>query len=360
MVTKIANMTKSRQRARGMDRWLLNVSAVLGSLCLVLAALALVFGLKPLIFTSGSMGPAIPTGSLAMAVTVPASEVSPGEVVSVITHDDVRLTHRVVSTTPSEGLVLKGDANAVADLRPYAGESVDRVLFSFPGLGYVASWLASPWVFLLGGLLCAYLIYVAFFRRDADERGNAPGARAEKPGTRRRTWLRIGAIVTALAVAVPLGLSAKVEATQAAWTAKATAGTAVAALTLPSVPGALRCVTPFLGLSANLSWDPAALPAGARYVIRVSGRVSGKDQIAYVDTGQNRTAAMEWGLSLLSSLFQERQNLIVTVHTVFTKDKLAAESTGANIGWISNQQSGASATVDFNPGLLAQSYKCVA
>ena len=355
--------------ARGalVERWLFNIGAVLGALCLVLAGLTLAFGLKPLIFSSGSMGPAIPTGSLALALPAAASNVSPGEVVSVVSSGGTRITHRVVSADPSIGLVLKGDANAVADLLPYAGATVDRVLFSIPGLGYVAGWLGAPWVFLLGGLLSAYLIYVAFFRAgpwhststgdNAGDGGvdNVTNAAATKPGTRRRTWLSVGAIVAVVAVAVPLGVAAKVESTQAAWTASATARTVSTALTLPSVPGALQCVTPFLGLSANLSWDSAALPTGARYVIRVPGTHG----IAYVDTGQNRVATLEWGLSLLSSLFQKRQNLSVTVHTVFAKDKLAAESTGANIGWISNQQSGASATVDFNPGLLAQSYKCV-
>ena len=234
------SMARSRQTHSGMDRWLLNMGAVLGSLCLVLAAVALVFGIKPLIFTSGSMSPAIPTGSLAMAVTIPASEVSPGEVVSIVTHDGVRLTHRVVSANPSGGLVLKGDGNAVADLHPYTGESVDRVLFSFPGLGYLASWLASPWVFLLGGLLCAYLIYVAFFRRETGGRGDAPGDRDVKQGTRRRTWLGIGAIVTVLALVVPLGVSAKVEATQAAWTAGAIATSNTSAAVMPP-PSDVSC-----------------------------------------------------------------------------------------------------------------------
>ncbi|MDD0857192.1 hypothetical protein NHF46_04100 [Arthrobacter alpinus] len=62
---------------RTVERWLFNIGAVLGALCLVLAGLTLAFGLKPLIFSSGSMGPAIPTGSLALALPVAVSDISP-------------------------------------------------------------------------------------------------------------------------------------------------------------------------------------------------------------------------------------------------------------------------------------------
>lgn len=233
---------------RTVERWLFNIGAVLGALCLVLAGLTLAFGLKPLIFSSGSMGPAIPTGSLALALPAAVSDVSPGEVVSVVSSDGTRITHRVVSADPSMGLVLKGDANAVADLQPYTGAAVDRILFSIPSLGYVASWLASPWVFLLGGLLCAYLIYVAFFRagsggarksRSGRGRGkNAADGEAAKPGNRRRTWLGIGAMAAVIAVAVPLGVAAKVEPTLAVWTASAAAGSEIGATAAGPVIGA--------------------------------------------------------------------------------------------------------------------------
>lgn len=252
------------------DRWLLNIGAALGSLFLVLAALSVIFGVKPLIFASGSMGPAIPTGSLALAVPVASAEISPGEVVSVVTRDGVRVTHRVVSVDASVGLVLKGDANAVADLQPYAGAAVDRVLFSVPGLGYVAGWLASPWVFLLGGLLCAYLIYAAFFRagtggarRSGSGRGSgnsATGGVAGKPGTRRRIWLGIGATAAVVAIAVPLGAAAKVESTQAAWTASAAAGSAVGATAAGPVLGA-KCGNLGNKNTIEFSWQtPATTP----------------------------------------------------------------------------------------------------
>ncbi len=59
------------------------VVAALGAVCLAFAVASVAFGVTPLIFSSGSMSPGIPTGSLAIAVSTPASELVPGDIVSV-------------------------------------------------------------------------------------------------------------------------------------------------------------------------------------------------------------------------------------------------------------------------------------
>ncbi len=93
---------------------LLDVGAVLGLLC-ILAALAHTFlGVSLLAFRSGSMAPAIETGALALAVERPVADLRPGDVVSVVDPDGVRVTHRLVEAT-SDGLLLKGDANPAPD-----------------------------------------------------------------------------------------------------------------------------------------------------------------------------------------------------------------------------------------------------
>ncbi|POH74929.1 hypothetical protein [Arthrobacter glacialis] len=277
-------MTRQVLRLSAWERCLLNAGAALGLLCLVLAGLALVLGLKPLIAISGSMSPGIPVGSLALAMPTAAAEVAPGQVVSVVASNGTRITHRVVSADPVTGLVLKGDANPVADLQPYSFGPADRVVFSVPFLGYVASWLSSPWVFGLGGLLCAYLLYVAFFRSDAGRSGNVPAegsasdsvpvAGAGGPGTRRSKWLGAGAIVAALAVVIPLGVVNRIEATQAAWTASAVASATVTALNTEQ-PKDLNCVRGSSDTKINFSWgapQPGPLPLTG-YVVRayVSG-----------------------------------------------------------------------------------------
>ncbi|WP_347038196.1 hypothetical protein AAHB37_16560 [Glutamicibacter halophytocola] len=104
-----ANRTRS-ERASSLtpfQKILLNTCAVLGTLCLAMAVLALVFGFKPLVFASGSMSPGIPTGSLGLAVPATVQEVVVGDVVSVVNSGNQRITHRVVEKVPG-GLVLKG------------------------------------------------------------------------------------------------------------------------------------------------------------------------------------------------------------------------------------------------------------
>lgn len=164
MSNQVRNKLGEHKRKR-IQRLALNTGAILGSLCLFMTLAALLFGLKPLVFVSGSMGPAIPTGSLGLAVPTPVEDVAVGDVVSVVTSEQVRVTHRVVDKVDA-GLILKGDANPVADLHPYAVDDVDKLLVSAPGLGYLVTWLSQPWAYFLGGLLCAYLLYISFARNE--------------------------------------------------------------------------------------------------------------------------------------------------------------------------------------------------
>lgn len=249
---------RHHSRQSRLEALLLNAGAVLGSLCFVMALLAVIFGVKPLIFSSGSMGPAIPAGSLALSIPVAADEVSPGQVVSIVMNDGIRLTHRVVSVNADSSLVLKGDANPVADIQPYTGASVNLVFFSAPGLGYVASWLTSLWMWVAGGLLCAYLLYVAFFRRDDNGEDSAGGGEKAEPGTRRRAWIGIGAMVTVIAIALPVGGAARLESTQAAFSAAAVASSPVtAAVMIPPVNSGCAKV-PGNNKAVKFSWQTPA------------------------------------------------------------------------------------------------------
>ena len=63
---------------------LLDAAAVVGAVCILIALAHAVLGSSLLVFRSGSMAPAISTGSLAVAVERPVSGVSPGDVVRVV------------------------------------------------------------------------------------------------------------------------------------------------------------------------------------------------------------------------------------------------------------------------------------
>ncbi|MFC9515176.1 signal peptidase I [Nocardiaceae bacterium NPDC056970] len=162
--------------SRGRDL-ALNVGAIAGLICVLAAVASFLFGIKPLIFRSGSMSPDIPTGALALAKTTPAADLQVGDVVSVENQQGTRITHRVHEILSSDGttsvLVLKGDANIDADLAPYTVTEADRVFASVPGLGYVVSWLSSPAAIFLGGALVGGVMVLAFGpgvkRKDDDD-----------------------------------------------------------------------------------------------------------------------------------------------------------------------------------------------
>lgn len=171
---------------------LLTVGAVLGTLCLVLALAGVLLGVKPLMFRSGSMVPAIGTGALGISVPVDGRSIRPADVVSVHNAAGVRVIHRVVrSDVQGEAtrLTLKGDANNVADSEPYVVDQADKVLFSVPALGYVIAWLSTPAATFLGGLLSAYLLFLAF-RQTGDKPGRKRGSGRRSASGRDGSALR--------------------------------------------------------------------------------------------------------------------------------------------------------------------------
>ncbi|MDV8002470.1 signal peptidase I [Rhodococcus sp. IEGM 1408] len=154
----------------------LNLGALAGLVCIVAAAVSMFFGVMPLVFRSGSMSPEIPTGALALAVPVAAADLAAGDVVSVVTPGDVRITHRVTGLAPAgDGTVavtLRGDANDADDPAPYLLREADRVFFHVDGLGYPVAWLSNPVAIFLGGMLAGALCVIAFGRaRGTDDEG---------------------------------------------------------------------------------------------------------------------------------------------------------------------------------------------
>lgn len=148
----------------------LDILAAVGAICLALTALGVFFNVTPLILTSGSMHPTMPTGALALARTVPAETLNVGDVVSVHDPSGARVTHRIVAVSHvrngSTQLTLRGDANDVDDATPYYVRDADRVFFSVPHVGRVITTLNSPPVFFVVGVLCGMFLITAFRPRD--------------------------------------------------------------------------------------------------------------------------------------------------------------------------------------------------
>ncbi|WP_132991797.1 peptidase S26 [Gordonia zhaorongruii] len=243
----------------------LTIGAVAGTVCIVLTTVALVFGLRPVIFETGSMEPAVPTGSLGISRTVPAAEVKPGDIVGVVRDDGARVTHRVVAAGAPVGnsvsLTLRGDANEVSDSSPYVVTEVNRVYRTLPLLGYIASWLSDPYTLALQALAGFGLLAIAF----------AP----EQGWRRSRTGHRLVA-GTAVVTVLALGATGVHGAGRAD---AALQGTATATGTVntgrPANPTSLRCdnVNGVLGLgdSVTMTWPNPGSHSKYTYHLTVSG-----------------------------------------------------------------------------------------
>lgn len=161
----VTDESASPARSRGKEI-ALNVAATAGLICIIATLASLLFGIKPLVFRSGSMSPQISTGALALAKTVPATDLVVGDVISVNNDQGVRITHRVYSLEPTGGeaviATLKGDDNNAPDRLPYTITEADRVFFHIGGLGYVVAWLSSSLAIFLGGSLVGAVLVIAF------------------------------------------------------------------------------------------------------------------------------------------------------------------------------------------------------
>ena len=163
-------MTYQPQHAgRGPTSWvvdaLLWVLAIAGAVCIALVILAYTMGITLMMFSTGSMSPTIPAGSVAVVQETPAAAIEIGDVVTVDRGDLLPVTHRVTSIEPGSTddervITMKGDANEQEDPHPYTVETVRTVLFSIPGLANVIVWFGDPMV--LGGITIAAALLVGW------------------------------------------------------------------------------------------------------------------------------------------------------------------------------------------------------
>ncbi len=134
---------------------------ILGYLCSTLGTLALVvliaaclpltvprmLGFEIYTVVSGSMEPAIPTGSLVYVEHVDAASVAEGDVIAFYGAEDTSsvITHRVVTNSTVMGeFITKGDANEENDMNPIPySHLIGRVAKSIPKIGALAQIFTS-------------------------------------------------------------------------------------------------------------------------------------------------------------------------------------------------------------------------
>ena len=252
----------------------LTLGAVVGALCIVLTLCGVLFGLRPVIFQSGSMSPAIPTGSLAMAKEVPASDLRVGDVVTVRVGDTL-VSHRIVDVTHHDRtatLRLRGDANDSPDEQSSVVSTAPRMVASVPVAGSVLAWLSrAPGIFVLAGYAAILLALV--LRRTAtpsgprgtpeapskgmDETEAMPGDAAGRP--RPRHALRV-VLASALCA---VGVATSAPAWAAFTDSVPVSGSTVATATVPA-PSTFTCG--LLGvLSVTFNWT--AVPGATSYTV---------------------------------------------------------------------------------------------
>lgn len=113
-------------------------------------------GLTPYVVVSGSMEPALPTGSIAVVKSVDPDEISAGDVITYVPPESIArpggartITHRVRSVVPGAAgrrrFVTQGDANTQPD--PWyvnARQVVGKVVLTLPYAGRPDLALRSP------------------------------------------------------------------------------------------------------------------------------------------------------------------------------------------------------------------------
>lgn len=112
----------------------LTVLLIMGILLMLIMQL---MGIRPYIVMSGSMEPAIHTGSICFVDTKKEyNSIKSDDIIAFKAGRNTLVTHRVITVTDS-GLVTKGDANDVSDgLSTTEDNFIGKTLFSVPYAGY--------------------------------------------------------------------------------------------------------------------------------------------------------------------------------------------------------------------------------
>ena len=101
-------------------------------------------GIEPFVVKSGSMEPAIHTGSLCFINKhVTYEELKENDIIAFTAKTGDKVTHRVVQIT-SEGMETKGDANDESDgITTTRANLIGKNIFSIPKLGYAVTALQT-------------------------------------------------------------------------------------------------------------------------------------------------------------------------------------------------------------------------
>ncbi len=120
-----------------MWNYLITALAAIVVTIVLLYGIGYLFGMRYYVVLSGSMEPAIKTGSLSVVHTKSSYEgIEPGDIIAFENSIGTRVTHRAMEIT-DDGIVTKGDANDMSDGITTTKENfLGKTLFAIPLLGY--------------------------------------------------------------------------------------------------------------------------------------------------------------------------------------------------------------------------------
>jgi signal peptidase len=136
-----------------------------------------VIGIEPFVVISGSMEPAIHTGSLSFVNKHAKYEsIKENDVIAFTLSTGDKVTHRVVKIT-EEGLETKGDANSVSDgVSTTKMNFIGKNMFSIPKVGYAVRLIQTTKGKIILITIIILMLLTGFLKSD-DDKSNKKGKR---------------------------------------------------------------------------------------------------------------------------------------------------------------------------------------
>ena len=138
---------------------------------LIFSSICMLMQIKPAVVISGSMEPAIKTGSLIL-INEKDKDISKGDIIAFKT-GGASVAHRVVQIE-QDGYVTKGDSNRTVDASLVAADKVEgTVFFKIPLAGYAVKWMSStPGIIMLIGIAIVLLVLGYLLDKGAPDEKN--------------------------------------------------------------------------------------------------------------------------------------------------------------------------------------------
>lgn len=141
----------------------------------------LLSGISPYVVLSGSMEPAIQTGSLAFIEKTDAGSLKKGDIICFQSSPSTVTTHRIYSIASDGRITTKGDANRITDPKPVNPKNIiGKYRFSVPFLGYGSAWIKTKQGLIVCGMVLIFNAMISIILRDESSEEKAADEQRER------------------------------------------------------------------------------------------------------------------------------------------------------------------------------------